>query len=101
MDEITTWFEEEFRHLGFTVTPLMYDPETFTPVRGILWRRPDGAYLRTNIGLKPEIVDDLRGDYLDTLTSYKELIREHINTFLEENTSKDFKPKKKINKIKL
>ena len=97
MDEITTWFEEEFGHLGFTVTPLMYDPETFTPVRGILWRRPDGAYLRTNIGLKPEMVNESRDD----LTIYKELIREHINTFLEENTSKDFKPKKKINKIKL
>ena len=87
MDEITTWFEEEFGHLGFTVTPLMYDPETFTPVRGILWRRPDGAYLRTNIGLKLETTN--------------ESIRELINTFLEENTSKDFKPKKKINKIKL
>lgn len=87
MDEITTWFEEEFGHLGFTVTPLMYDPETFTPVRGVLWRRPDGAYLRTNIGLKPEMTH--------------ELLIEHINTFLEENTSKDFKPKKKINKIKL
>ena len=87
MDEITTWFEEEFGHLGFTVTPLMYDPETFTPVRGILWRRPDGAYLRTNIGLKPEMTN--------------ESIRERINTFLEENTGKDFKPKKKINKIKL
>lgn len=87
MDEITTWFEEEFGHLGFTITPLMYDPETFTPVRGILWRRPDGAYLRTNIGLKPEM-------------THESLI-ESINTFLEENSSKDFKPKKKINKIKL
>ena len=87
MDEITKWFEEEFGHLGFTVTPLMYDPETFTPVRGILWRRPDGAYLRTNIGLKPEMT--------------YESLREYINTFLEENTGKDFKPKKKINKIKL
>jgi hypothetical protein len=30
-----------------------------------------------------------------------ESLREYINTFLEENTGKDFKPKKKINKIKL
>jgi len=101
MDEISQWFEEEFGHLGFMITPLMYNPETFTPVRGVLWRRPDGNHVKTNIGIYPELVDDLIS-HVDPVVEYKSLLRDSVNNFLEsQDYTKDFKPNKKINKLKL
>jgi len=97
MDEISQWFEDEFGHLGFMITPLMYDPENFIPVRGVLWRRPDGNHIKTNIGIYPELVADLAA-----VVEYKSLLRDAVNNFLEsQGYIKDFKPKKKINKLKI
>lgn len=100
MDKITTWFLEEFGHLGFDVTPVMYNPENFTPVKGVLWRGPNGAYIRTNIDITTELVDDITG--IDHVLEYKSLVRDSVNLFLEsKGYIKDFKPRKKISKIKL
>lgn len=102
MDEITTWFLEEFGHLGFEVTPTMYDPVNFTPVRGVLWRGPNGAYIKTNIGITTDLSNDLIYGMLDPVLEYKSLVRDSVNSFLEsKGYAKDFKPRKKINKIKL
>ena len=40
MNEIEEWFLEEFGHLGFDLTPMMYNPDWFSPYRGILYTYP-------------------------------------------------------------
>jgi hypothetical protein len=93
MDEVSEWFLEEFGYLGFDVTPIMYNPDTFTPIRGVLWRRHDGAYIITNIKITTELITDVE---------YKSLLRDAVNNFLEsQGYREDFTPNKKINKLKL
>jgi hypothetical protein len=94
MDEISQWFEQEFGHLGFMLTPVMYNPDDFTPMKGVLWQRPNGTYIKTNI----KVLVDVSNDVLE----YKSLLRDYVNLFLEsEGYNGDFKPKKKISKFKL
>ena len=93
MNEITEWFLLEFGHLGFDVTPTMYNPNNFTPIKGVLWRRHDGAYIITNIKITTELITDVE---------YKLLLIDAVNNFLEsQGYRKDFTPNKKINKLKL
>ena len=103
MDEISTWFENEFGHLGFQVTPIMHSPYDFTPIRGVLWRRADGAYIRANINISIGLTNDMTSSYnLDPVLEYKSLLMDAVNYFLEsQNYEKDFKPKKRISKLKL
>jgi hypothetical protein len=99
MDDIVEWFDSEFNLLGFSLTPTMYDPYTFSQVKGVRYRNPNGGnYIITTIRIIPNI--DIPID------EYKELIRNEIVFFLENeisniNKEKDFKPTKKINKLKL
>jgi hypothetical protein len=99
MDDIIEWFESEFGPLGFSLTPTMYNPDTFSPIKGVRFRSPNGGpMLLTRIRVTPNI--DIPID------EYKELIRNEIVFFLENeisviNKEKDFKPTKKIHKLKL
>jgi hypothetical protein len=109
MDEISTWFENEFGYLGFEVTPTMYDPYNFSPVRGVLFRHPrvNGGYMfKTNIQISTELTNDLSHFHFNVETEYKEILTEAVNQFLNHHGLligglKDFKPIKKISKLKL
>lgn len=99
MDDIVEWFDSEFNLLGFSLTPTMYDPYSFSQVKGVRYRNPNGGnYIITTIRIIPNI--DI------PIEEYKELIRDQIVSFLENeinriNEPKDFKPKQKIHKLKL
>ena len=109
MDEISQWFENEFGHLGFTVTPTMYNPDNFSPVRGVLFRHPlvnSGYTFKTNIQISVQLIDDVSHSNFNIETEYKELLTEAVAQFLNIHELsieglKDFKPIKKINKLKL
>lgn len=98
MNEITEWFLLEFGHLGFDVTPTMYNPDNFTHIKGVLWRRHDGAYIITDIKITTELITNNVMSYVE----YKSLLIDDVNNFLEsQGYRKDFTPNKKINKLKL
>lgn len=112
MDEISQWFEQEFGHLGFIVSPLMYDPENFIPHRGVLFRHPQingGHTFKTHLRITPGLANDLSGGFghlPDPVLEHKQLLTEAVNTFLESHGLPldgltDFKPIKKISKLKL
>lgn len=90
MGEIETWFLGEFGHLGFDVTPMIYDPFTFTPVRKVTYRNR-----MTNILITPE----MSGGYFEPIVEYKQLLIYSIDRFLTEQ-KRDFTPIKKISKLK-
>lgn len=108
MDEISQWFEGEFGHLGFIVSQLTYNPENFIPHRGVLFRHPrinGGHTFKTHLRITPDLVNDLSGGF-DPVLEYKQLLTEAVNTFLELHglslySLTDFKPIKKISKLKL
>jgi hypothetical protein len=88
MNEITEWFLLEFGHLGFDVTP----------IKGVLWRRHDGAYIITDIKITTELITNNVMSYVE----YKSPLIDAVNNFLEsQGYRKDFTPNKKINKLKL
>jgi hypothetical protein len=91
MEEIEEWFLNEFGHLGFSVTPTLYNPDTFEPHKGVLF-----GGRNVGINLITEYVIDL-----DVKTEYKNMITQLICGFLEEYTTIDFKPIKKNIKFKL
>jgi hypothetical protein len=99
MGDIVEWFWSEFGSSGFSLTPTMCDPYTFSLVKGVIFRSPNGGpMILTRIRIGPNI--DI------SIEDYKELIRSEIVFFLENeisniNKEKDFKPTKKINKLKL
>ena len=99
MNEIEEWFLEEFGHLGFDLTPMMYNPESFTPVRRVIYEGEVIPFLQ----ITPEIARDLSSAFLgvDVVEEYRNLIRERLLQFLEERKPKDFKPMQKLNKFKL
>jgi hypothetical protein len=102
VDEIIQWFENEFGRLGFSLTPTIYNPDTFMPMKGVLFRHPQvngGNTFKTTIRFLPEFID--HND-----TEFKEIFRETVNQFLNQHGLsisglKDFKPIKKISKLKL
>jgi hypothetical protein len=105
MDEIAQWFENEFGYLGFSVTPTLYDPNTFEPHKGVLFCHPQvngGHVFKTRIRIVSGLVNDL--NHVDIVDEIKILLRESVIFILEEhglniNGVKDFKPKQKINKL--
>ena len=46
MEELSEWFLEEFGHLGFDLTPMIYCPESFTPVRKVIYEGEEVPYLQ-------------------------------------------------------
>ena len=105
MEDIVEWFESEFGPLGFSLTPTMYDPYTFSPVKGVRFMSPNGGpMVLTRIRITLNI--NIDATFEISIEEYKELIRNEIVFFLENeisviNKEKDFKPTKKINKLKL
>lgn len=99
MGEIETWFLEEFGHLGFTVTPTLYNPFDFTPSKGVMYNDR-----MTNIKIVPEMVQDISGGFVplpDPVVEYKQLLREAVELFLNENgISADFTPNKNITRFR-
>ena len=99
MNELEEWFEREFGSLGFYLTPMMYNPESFMPYRKVIYENTP-----TNIIITPEVANDIRGGFVplpDPALEVKQLISERLLLFLEEKKGKDFKPIQKLNKFKL
>jgi hypothetical protein len=119
MNEMEEWFLNEFGHLGFSLTHLMYNPENFVPLRGVLYTYPinDLGYrrcvkLRTSI--TPELANDLHAwgrTHQDNVNDYRVLIVRELQREVEDLglpipnfgilKPKDFKPIQKLNKFKL
>ena len=116
MNEIEEWFLEEFGHLGFDLTPMMYNPDWFSPYRGILYTYPINdqgnrrcVKLRTYV--TPELTQDVLGIGIDMAEDYRDLIVRQLQREVEDLglpipnfgilKPKDFKPKQKLNKFKL
>lgn len=96
MGEIEEWFEREFGHLGFDLTPTMYDPFSFVPCRKVMY-----GGMMTHIKVTPELANDLSGGFVplpDPVEEMRNLIRGEIMRFLDENP-RDFTPKKRITKF--
>ena len=100
MNEIEEWFLEEFGHLGFDLTPMIYCPESFVPFRRVIYENE----VVTNIRITPELAQDVTGGFVplpDPIIELRNYIREVLLRFLEERKPKDFKPIQKLNKFKL
>ena len=101
MNEIEEWFLEEFGHLGFVLTPMLYNPESFTPVRKVIYRGEVVPYIQ----ITPEVAQDLSLQHpdlgVDVVEELRNYIREALLRFLEKRKDKDFKPMQKLNKFKL
>lgn len=100
MNEIEEWFLEEFGHLGFDLTPMIYCPESFEPFRRVIYENEVVPYLK----ITPTVANDVTGGFVplpDPVREVKQLIAEQLLLFLEEKKDKDFKPKQKLNKFKL
>ena len=100
MNEIEEWFLEEFGHLGFDLTPMIYCPESFEPFRRVIYENEVVPYIK----ITPEVANDVTGGFVplpDPTIEYKILIGETLLLFLKERKGKDFKPKQKLNKFKL
>jgi hypothetical protein len=83
MNEIEEWFLNEFGYLGFSLTPTLYDPQTFLPIKKVIFMN-----MNTNIDLKPGQPTHL-------------LMAKMLKFLRKINKDKDFRPIKKINKFKL
>ena len=70
MEEIEEWFISEYGHLGFDVSPTIYDPITFAPSKMIFYN--DG---NTRMRITCELVN------LD----YRALINQGVDNFLRIN----------------
>ncbi len=98
MNEIEEWFLEEFGHLGFDLTPMMYCPVSFTPARRVIYEGEEVPHIR----ITPEVAQDLSSAFgVDVVEELRNYIREVLLRFLEERKDKDFKPMQKLNKFKL
>jgi hypothetical protein len=98
MNEIEEWFLGEFGHLGFSVTPTLYDVASLTPFRKVIYENTPVP----NIRITPELIDISASYNDDSMHLVKQLIVEKILIFLREiNKDKDFKPIQKLNKFKL
>jgi hypothetical protein len=101
MNEIEEWFLNEFVDWGFSLSPMIFNPEDFSPCRMVLWEDQNGRTMNTGIKITPDLATDVNHHYLNAVLEYRQLIIGHINRFLLENGKKDFKPRKKLNKLKL
>ena len=116
MDELTEWFLGELGHLGFSLTPTMYNPENFAPIKSILYTYPINdqgnrrcVKLRTYV--TTDLVQDVVGIGIDMAEDYRDLIVRELQREVEDLglpipnfgilKPKDFKPIQKLNKFKL
>lgn len=100
MNEIEEWFLNEFGHLGFDLTPMIYCPESFEPFRRVIYENGVIPHIR----IIPKVANDVTGGFVplpDPVREVKQLIAEQLLLFLEERKGKDFKPMQKLNKFKL
>ena len=98
MNEIEEWFLNEFGHLGFSLTPMIYCPESFEPFRRVIYENEVLPHIR----ITPEVAQDLSSDFgVNVVEELRNYIREVLLRFLEERKDKDFKPMQKLNKFKL
>ena len=100
MNEIEEWFLEEFGHLGFDLTPMIYCPESFEPFRRVIYENE----VVPNIKIRPAVANDITGGFVplpNHVEEYRALIWDLILRFLEERKQKDFKPIQKLNRFKL
>lgn len=94
------WFLNEFGHLGFDLTPMIYCPESFEPFRRIIYENE----VIPNIRITPVLANDVTGGFVplpDPVREVKQLIAEQLLLFLKEKKPKDFKPIQKLSKFKL
>ncbi len=94
------WFLNEFGHLGFDLTPMIYCPESFEPVRMVIYENE----VIPNIRITPALANDVTGGFVplpDPVREVKQLIAEQLLLFLKERKPKDFKPIQKLSKFKL
>ncbi len=94
------WFLNEFGHLGFDLTPMIYCPESFEPFRVVIYENE----VIPNIRITPALANDVTGGFVplpDPVREVKQLIAEQLLLFLEERKPKDFKPIQKLSKFKL
>jgi hypothetical protein len=97
------WFLSEFGRYGFTLSPTMYNPYTFTPCKVVMVRDRNGLLFKTNIKITPELADDLQGygmSYDHHVEGLRELIRMEIRKQYGHLMNIDFKPKQKLNHFK-
>jgi hypothetical protein len=100
MNEMEEWFLNEFGHLGFDLTPMIYCPESFEPSRRVIYENEVIPHIR----ITPEVANDVRGGFVplaDPVGELKQLIVEELLRFLKERKPKDFKPIQKLSKFKL
>lgn len=105
MGEIERWFEREFGPLGFYLTPLMYNPNDFTPMRGVMYNNGNEdcnlCGRLTSIKITPELANDITLPFGTTPEDeYKDFLTREIERFLNEQT-RTFTPRKFITKHKL
>ena len=95
MGEMEEWFLNEYGHLGFTTTPTIYNPFSFTPIKKIMY---NGRL--TNISVVPELVNDISGGFVpfDSTQDYKVLLNDAVSRFLNEY-QRTFTPVKNITKF--
>jgi hypothetical protein len=104
MEEIEQWFEDTLGHLGFSLTPTMYNPDTFAPIRGILYTYPiDNQGHRRSVKLRTSVTPLLYHHHRQLLV--EELVREIERSGLPMpnfGTPKpiDFSPIKEITRFK-
>ncbi len=94
------WFLNEFGHLGFDLTPMIYCPESFEPFRVVIYENE----VIPNIRITPALANDVTGGFVplpDPVREVKQLIAEQLLLFLKERKPKDFKPIQKLSKFKL
>ena len=106
MDE---WFLNEFGKYGFTLSPTVYDPYNFMPFKVVMVRDRNGLF-KTNIKITPDLADDLHvGFVVDAVfgmtydhhvEALRELIRMEVRRQYGHLMNIDFKPNKKITKLK-
>ena len=115
MEELEVWFERELAPYGFSLTPTMYNPENFSPMRGILYAHPDNngqnRIRKLRIQITPQLTNDLQGwgrTYENEVDDYREMVIDEImrelitygypNPFVHKPIR--FTPTKKITKFK-
>jgi hypothetical protein len=96
------WFLSEFGPYGFTLSPTMYDPYNFMLCKVVMVRDRNGLF-KTNIKITPDLADDVRGwgvPYDHHVEGLRELVRVEIRRQYGHLMNIDFKPNKKITKLK-
>lgn len=77
MDDIETWFFNEFNSKGFTLSQSIVDPYTFSPHKRVLFKDGDNiTYVGVNLPIltvtefNDRIGNDVRTIVIDTLNSF-------------------------------